>query len=61
MKQITFEIENTKDVPWLLQLAERLNIRAVIRDSGNELTERELTLMGMKLSEKSLATVWCSL
>ena len=58
MKHITFETHNQKDIALLLQLAQRLNIKTVVKDDNDELNDHELTLMGMKLSETSLAKDW---
>ncbi len=58
MQKILFEVENLNDIDLLLHIAKRLNIKAIIKDKNHELTERELTIMCMKLSETSLAKDW---
>ncbi len=61
MHTILFEARSVKDIDLLLHIAKRLNIKSRIigkKDKNDELTERELTMMCMKLSEKSLTKDW---
>lgn len=59
MKQITMEVQRAKDIQLLLQLAERLHIKAKIENKKTkELAEKELSIAGMKLAEKSFAKDW---
>ncbi len=61
MHKILFEAKSVKDIDLLLHIAKRLNIKSRIlggKDKNDELTDRKLTMMCMKLSEKSLAKDW---